>query len=116
MRRFYLAVVTPCSLAAFAGFAACTHRTPADTTSAGCNGRRDVVIDNHWSEPIEVFTRIGASPNQFFIGDVRAGERASFRLPDGARYAYVHRVGETSPQASMPAASQDLIDVRYLCE
>jgi hypothetical protein len=94
----------------------CTHRSPeADTAPSGCNGRRDVVVTNNWSEPVEVFSRIGAAPAQY-VGTVAAGRQTLFKLPDGARFASVQPTGSTTTQPAMPAASRDLVDLRYLCE
>ena len=94
----------------------CIHNSNHDVVPTGCVGRQDVAITNNWSEQVEVFTRIGASPVELYVGSVGPGRREQFRLPDGARYAYPRPMGATSPNAAIPRASQDLIDLRYLCE
>jgi hypothetical protein len=75
-----------------------------------------VTVSNNWSESIDVFTRIGESPTQMFLGTVGAGRRDQFRLPDGARYALIQPTGAISTQPRMPASARSLVDLRYLCE
>jgi len=72
----------------------------------GCKGQQDVAVSNNWSESIDVFTRIGASPTQVFLGTIGAGRSDQFRLPDGARYALIQPTGAISAQQRMPASAR----------
>jgi hypothetical protein len=93
----------------------CAPRTPESKPAAApqtaCNGQREVVVDNNWSQTVDVLGYVNGSVRQQHIGSVNAGHTDRFPLPAAVQSAIVQPIG-----GLRAGWKPELVSIRYSCE